>query len=138
VTATPADSLDHLVGAVPRTGDEPMTPCELRMVRHTLGLDQDHLARLLGVTERTVRRWEAGSHVIPDGAREDMEDLERVAGGAVGRLVDTLGDMPDDPLLRVPRGTGEWAGVGWPPGWWLAVASRVAQEVPGLTVEWDD
>lgn len=132
----PTGSPGHMVGAVPRTGDEPMPPAELRMVRAWLGLDQDHLAALLGVQARTVRRWEAGSHEVPDGAREDIETLEWVTTGAVGRLVEVLGDLPDDPTLYVPREPAEWEGRTWPAGWWLMIAARVAQEVPGLTVEW--
>jgi DNA-binding transcriptional regulator YiaG len=43
-----------------------MTPAELKAARHTLGLSAAALARAVGVaSERTVRRWEAGSRDIP-------------------------------------------------------------------------
>jgi DNA-binding transcriptional regulator YiaG len=41
-----------------------MTPAELARMRTTLGLSQRELARRVGVSPRTVARWEEGVHPI--------------------------------------------------------------------------
>ena len=68
--------------------DERMTPAELRVVREWLGLTGEALGLLIGVQDRTVRRWEAGQDRIPDGARLDIERLEFFAVAAVDALVE--------------------------------------------------
>lgn len=42
-----------------------MTPNEIRDIRIDLGMTQDAFARALGVFNRTVQRWEAGTTGIP-------------------------------------------------------------------------
>ena len=42
-----------------------MTPAQLRARLAALGWTQRHLAKMLGVTERTVSRWLAGSTPVP-------------------------------------------------------------------------
>jgi DNA-binding transcriptional regulator YiaG len=37
-----------------------MTPTEFRSARKALGLTQDQVARVLGVSPPTIRKWEAG------------------------------------------------------------------------------
>ena len=37
-----------------------MTPTEFRSARKTLDLTQDQVARVLGVSPPTIRKWEAG------------------------------------------------------------------------------
>jgi DNA-binding transcriptional regulator YiaG len=38
-----------------------MTPTELKQARQSLGLTQLQLAEWMGVSDRTVKHWEAGS-----------------------------------------------------------------------------
>jgi len=114
-------------------GSQPMSPAELRMVRDYLGLTGEWLAAQLGVQLRTVRRWEHGQSSIPDGVREQMELLEGIAAETVGALVDALGSARDV-VLTIPDGPAD----GYPAGWWRMIAARVAQEVPGLYVRYDD
>jgi DNA-binding transcriptional regulator YiaG len=46
-------------------------------VRMTIGLRQIDLARMLGVSERTVKRWESGKH-IRKVYLDRMDDMLRV------------------------------------------------------------
>ena len=44
-----------------------MTPKQFREMRESLGLSQDQLAKMLGVSSgRTVRRWELGEREISE------------------------------------------------------------------------
>ena len=43
-----------------------MTPSDIRATRETLGLSAQDFAALLGVTTRTVYRWEDGTREIPE------------------------------------------------------------------------
>lgn len=116
----------------------PMSDAELRMVRHTLGLTGGDLAALLGVTDRTVRRWEAGTVPIPEGVRRDVEHLEGVASGHVTAVIDvlpTVGTSAGEVSLGIPR---DGVHGGLPASWWRAVAGRVAAEVPGLVVRYPE
>ena len=122
------------VGGFPEPdGDQPMSPAEVRMVRAYLGLSQEQLATLIGADVRTVKRWEGGYYPVPDERREQIERLEQVAAEQVGALVDALGQARDA-VLTIPRE----AASGYPASWWVMVAARVAQEVPGLYVRYDD
>ena len=56
----------------------------LRRLMGLLSLSFDESGRLLGVSGETVRRWERGSHRVPD---ERMAQLEQ-AGAALERLVE--------------------------------------------------
>lgn len=119
---------------------EHMTPAELHVVREWLGLDLDDLARILGINERTARRWQHGTTPIPDGVREDIERIERVAADMVERAVTALNDARD-PLILVYRTDEEfWAAHPgdhpYPARFHRAVVARVAHEVPGLEIDY--
>ena len=108
-----------------------MTAIEFKAVREYLGLDQEWVARSLGLTSnRQVRKWEAGDAPIPDGVRRQIKDWERQTGDVVGRTVEQLLDAPE-PALALPR---EGEPGGWPARWHRHVAMRVALEVPGLVI----
>lgn len=122
------------VGGFPEPdGDQPMSPAEVRMVRTFLGLSQEQLAGLLGADVKTVKRWEGGYYDVPDHRREQIEALEAEAAHAVGVLVEQLGVTPDM-VLSLPRDPA----TPYPSGWWMMIAARVAQEVPGLYVRYTD
>ena len=42
-----------------------MTAAEFRVARKRLGLSTAQLGAAIGVTARSVRRWEAGKHPVP-------------------------------------------------------------------------
>lgn len=45
-----------------------MTPTQLRAILFRLGLTQAAAARLVGVPDRTMRKWLAGDHDMPESA----------------------------------------------------------------------
>lgn len=52
------------------------------------------LARDLGVSDRTVRRWASGTHDVPDGALVDLLRLTRERGIVLGELARRLETTP--------------------------------------------
>ena len=120
---------------------EAMSDAELRMVREYLGLSGEALAALLGVADRTVRRWEAGTHTIPTWARQQIEALEDAAAELVEATVVALHDHldPSEVALVLYRSDAHyWAAHPamrpHPASWHRAINARVAQEIPGLAV----
>lgn len=120
--------------------DERMTPAELKVVREFLGLSGAALGVRLDVSDRTIRHWEEGKYPIPDGVRLAVERLEAMTGELVSELIDKLMDAPD-PVLVTFRSDEECPtihGITLPASWHRAVAARVAQEVPGLSITYLD
>lgn len=116
---------------------ERMTPAELKVVREFLGLSSAALAGYLGVSDRTVRHWEAGKYPIPDGARLEIEKLEADTARFVAGVVEKLLDIPD-PVVVTYRSDREYHAahpeIPLPASWHRAVIARVAQEVPALSI----
>lgn len=54
-----------------------MTPAELRAIRARLGLTQAELAERIGVTDRSMRRYESGEHSISRPIAMLIETLSR-------------------------------------------------------------
>lgn len=44
---------------------DPLTPEQMTSCRYALGLGAKRMGNLLGVDERTIRRWESGERHIP-------------------------------------------------------------------------
>ena len=59
-----------------------MTPAELRAIRKRLGLTGAALAEMLGVTDRTIRRWEAGTVPISKPAIFLIGHIQEAAGNS--------------------------------------------------------
>ena len=61
----------------------PMTSTELHAIRTSHGLSLADTAHILGVNERTVRRWESGTSPIPAGVAAEVlainETIDQVA-----------------------------------------------------------
>ncbi|NLG54675.1 MAG: DUF1870 family protein [Rhodococcus sp.] len=119
-----------------------MTPAELRVVREHLGLTGDWIADHLQVSPRTVRHWEDGKYPIPDRIRIAIEQLEQTTADVVGAGVDAYRDIPDPatvPLITY-RTDADYhthhPEVSWPASWHRAVCARIADEVPGLTIDY--
>jgi hypothetical protein len=121
--------------------DERMTPAELRVVREYLGLPGEWLARVLGVQDRTWRRWEAGASPIPDGVRLRIEDMEGETAQLVHASVRHLMDIPD-PCVVTYRTDADYRHahpeVTWPASWHRALIARVAEQVPGLSITYTE
>lgn len=107
-----------------------LTDAELRVAREDLGLTAEWLADRLGVTLRTIRRWEHGHSPIPEGVADEMTALTEAADVQVDGWVVELLDVPE-PVLAIPR---EGERDGWPASWWRALAARIVEDVPGCRV----
>lgn len=66
-----------------------MTPARLSAIGRALYGDrwQSALAAALGVADRTVRRWAAGTSPVPDGAARDMTALLNERAGMLRDLI---------------------------------------------------
>lgn len=121
---------------------EPMPSAELRVVREYLGLTGEWLATQLGVQDRTWRRWEAGTQPVPEFVREYVERVEAATADIVGQYVDALRDATDVGILTYRHEKDLWTERAdmrpYPASWHRAVCARVAQEVPGLVIEYDE
>ena len=119
--------------------DDRMTAAELRVTREYLGLTGDALAEHLGVASRTVRHWEAGVYTVPDGVRQETKQLEAITAQAVTDGVAQLMDEPD-PTVLTYRTDAEYHDahpeITLPASWHRAVVARIAQEVPGLAIDY--
>lgn len=127
----------HLTDPPGMPGDERMTDAEFRVVREYLGLTGDWLAAHLGVSSRTVRHWEQGKFVIPDGVRIAMEDLEARTSAFISAIIPRLLDLPDPGVLTYRTDEDyrqHHPEDGLPASWHRAVVARIAQEVPALEI----
>lgn len=108
------------------------------MVREALGLTGDQLAAMLHCSPRTVRSWEAGKYAIPDGVREQVEQIEEHTARAVDQVVTGLRDMRD-PTVRVYRTDTQFHAehpdaTHLPARWWRHVVYRAVEDVPGVEI----
>jgi DNA-binding transcriptional regulator YiaG len=119
--------------------DERMTPAEFRVVREYLGLSGPWLASVLGVSDRTIRHWEAGRYPIPDGVRLAIEQIEQDAAASVEAGIKQLMDAPDPTVITYATDEQYHAAhpeITYPASWHRAVVARIAQEVPALRIEY--
>lgn len=120
-----------------------MTAAEFRITRERLGVPGDWLATELGVTERTVRRWENGSSTIPTGVVEQLSTLVATTEDFIG---DVVAQLRKNPMLD---GDGaQWVttyasdaayreeqpDLSWPAGWHRAAMGRVAERAPSVRI----
>ena len=121
--------------------DERMTDAEFKVVREFLGLTGDWLAAHLGVSPRTVRHWEQGKYLIPDGVRLAIEDLEQRTAQFITGCIGQLMDIPD-PGVVVYRTDEDYHAahpdIEFPSSWHRACVARIAQEVPALAIAYAD
>lgn len=62
----------------------PGVPNRIAALRAAASLTQAGVAELIGVDQSTVRRWEVGSHAIPDARKVELAGL---FGVSVGHLM---------------------------------------------------
>ena len=121
-----------------------MTAAEFRIARERLGVPGDWLATQIGVTGRTVRRWEADRAPVPEGVEADLRAVEEETAAFVAAVVEALrDDEPDDDGARwVTTYASDAALVlehpdsPWTAGWHRAAMGRVAQALPGVRVRY--
>lgn len=64
---------------------------------------QTPLGAVLGVSDRTVRRWVAGDYAIPDGVVLDIVSLARAAAAATRAANKTLAQSHMSPVVAMLR-----------------------------------
>ncbi|OQO88981.1 transcriptional regulator [Saccharomonospora piscinae] len=114
-----------------------MTPAEFRVAREFLGLSGPWLAAHLGVSDRTQRHWEAGRYPIPDGVRLEIERLQADTAQHVTAHIKHMMDTPAPVMLTYATDEQYHAAhpdSPYPASWHRAVAARVSQEMPGLSI----
>lgn len=115
-----------------------LTPAELLIIREGLGLGVDELGVLLGVQDRTIRRWHMGESPIPAGVEEQLREVtaeaDRMVEAGVAEFI-----LEHDPVVVVFRhDEALWASdpmfAAYPARFHRAIVARVAREVPALRV----
>jgi DNA-binding transcriptional regulator YiaG len=115
--------------------DERMTDAEFRVVREYLGLTEEWLATLLGVSSRTVHHWQEGKFAIPDGVRLAVEHLQDQTGVFVGGGILRAIEQPS---VLTYRTDAEYHAAhpeqSWPASWHRAAVGQIAEGVPSVTI----
>lgn len=136
---TPHTTTGHASDPPGMPEDERMTAAELRVILEWLALPHDWLAGHLGLQDRTVRRWVAGTTPVPDFARLAIEAIEDDTARAVTAGIDQLNDAVDPAVVTYPSDEAYRAAhpeALYPAAWHRRVVARIAQEVPGLVIDW--
>ncbi len=71
------DGLHKAIGRFLVTSKRDFSGDEIRFLRHEMLMSQNTLAKLIGVTEQTVRRWESGEITIPKPSESILRFLYR-------------------------------------------------------------
>ena len=118
-----------------------MSAAEFRIARERLNVSREWLADRLGVVLRTLRRWEAGTSPVSDGAALEVLNLLGDTDAYVKAVVSTLRQEGPDPdvggwriLVFADDATylAHHPGSDWSASWHRGVMGRVADEVPGV------
>jgi transcriptional regulator with XRE-family HTH domain len=89
-----------------------MAPVRHQLIdrREWCGLSQEGLARALGVTVRSVRRWEKGESMPPAETRREL--ARKLGGWSMAELLSALGDDPGpDERQVIPESLTLYAGL---------------------------
>lgn len=101
VKITDIEGLHELIGRTLATQKKNLTGKEVRFLRKELLLSQATLGRLLGVTEQTVHRWEAGKADISKAAEALVRSLymTKIDGQKsidLRKVLEELADLEDE------------------------------------------
>lgn len=86
---------------------------EIKFLRHELGMSQNVLARLLDVTEQTVRRWEQDKLPVPRTADAILRKVyaEKIGGNEkISEILQRIADLEDaiDNAMILEEANDEW------------------------------
>ena len=109
-----------------------MSAAEFVCQRELLGLSIVWLAENLGVTKRTIYRWENGTHPIPDWAADRIRLYVKNTQDVIGKVAVQVMKDPSIPFLTTYR--EDW-GTEMPASWHRLVMARVAERT-GHRIEW--
>ena len=107
------DGLHNAIGRFLIRERKVLSGREIRFLRHELDISQNTLARMLDVTEQTVRRWEQEKLPIPRAADALLRSLfaEKIGGdGKISSILARIADIEDeiDRSLRFEESGNEW------------------------------
>jgi hypothetical protein len=72
-----------------------MPPLEFRQYLHGLGLNHQNVSALVGVQDRTVRRWASGRIDIPEDVSSLLLELDASVTKAVSERLQNIDPRPD-------------------------------------------
>lgn len=98
------------------------TAAEFRNRREEFGLSAEWLADQLGVTLKTVQRWENGHRRIPEGLVDDMQQLSEAMGEGMARPWAEHLLKTDDAVMMIPR---KGTHLGLPASWYRGLVESV-------------
>lgn len=110
-----------------------MSSAEFVCQRELLGLPINWLAKNLGVTVRTIYRWESGTHPIPEWAADRIRLYVKNTENVIGTVTVKVLNDPTIPFLVTYR--EDWGLAGMPASWHRLVMARVAERT-GYPIEW--
>ncbi|MCG2805761.1 DUF1870 family protein [Propionicimonas sp.] len=120
-------------------GASRMSAAEFRCLREWLGLTTSWVAEHVGVAERSVHRWEAGAMRVPEAVGAKMLQVSEVTYDALNTAVDHLMDL-SEPSIWTYRTDDDYRThhpeLDWPASWHRALCARIADEVPGLRIDY--
>lgn len=99
-----------------------MTPAQIAATRHLIGLTAEQLGAALSINPRTIRGWESGKYSPGPGPTAALAALRAEHDAELAEILShTEGDIPAGPR---------------PSGWYLALASRLIDRKPDITLNW--
>jgi putative transcriptional regulator len=113
VTIHDIDGLHRAIGAALACNRQRLTGKEFRFLRSELLLSQASLAKILGVRELTIARWEKGQSEIPVSADAIVRQLFKESIGKTGsikQLLERIADLEDDidHTITLGKPKGKW------------------------------
>jgi len=70
-----------------------MNSAEFKTLREAVGLSVSHVAKLAGVSERSVRYWESGRTSPPDDVSEQLTDIDAMLNDGVNNTLFFVNEM---------------------------------------------
>ena len=110
-----------------------MSPAEFIARRQLVGLTDKQLADALGINERSIRGYAAGTYSPVDGVARDLDSLVARHTAEVNRL-HGAGTVIELPL--VPKDRGWEPDRNRPRGWYAALGARLVDRDPDVMLEW--
>ncbi|AUH70561.1 MULTISPECIES: helix-turn-helix domain-containing protein [Gordonia] len=118
---------------------ETMTGAEFRVARERLGVTGAWIAAQLGVQDRTVRRWDAGTSVIPPRVAAQVRSMLAATDDFIDQVTAAIREDGDTvvPIYIDDEQLWEhWPDVTYPASWHRAALGRVAERIPGLRLRY--
>lgn len=114
VSINDIDGLHKAIGLYLVTAKKDLSPKDVRFLRDELLMSQNTLGKLLGVSDQSVRRWEAGKTAIPKPSeyllrliyREKVHSEHNEISSLLKEIADLEDQMNNKQLLFVDTNRG--------------------------------